>query len=775
MKTLKTYSRFQIVAFLFQIFGFFISNSLQAQTWKELDSLGLVLEGEGKYKEAIQTYEKALMQAEKEFGRENENYGTTCTNLGICYQEIGLYTLSEKYFLEGMKIVANILGKQSSEYASCLSNLAILYQAQGLYLKAEPLYKEAKEVWIKTVNTKEDINYANFLGGLGLFYNSQGNYVKAELFYTESLQIFGRKNKENSYYANMLNNLAQVSITQGNYDKSILFLNEAKDITKKLHGENHPNYAQILNSLGYLYYTIKDYSKAEPLYIEAIQIRKNTIGKNNSFYANSVNNLAKLYELQSNYIKAEPLYLEATQIRKMLGEKTPDYAASLNNLGHFYALQEKYENAISYYLQATKIQEEILDKNHSMYIATINNLAYAYFSQNEYDKAEYFYIKVAKAKFKELQINFTNLSENEKKLYINANQSFFTNFHGYVINFLQIKLFPDKTFSRHILLQTAINLQLQTKGLLLSETQKMKKRILASGDTALINQFESWQAIKNSISKAYNLPIAQREKQGIDIAKLENQANELERGLSLRSANFTAAFNPPTYTCQDIQQKLGENEVAIEMIKTEYKNQEKNKQDTTYLALILTKADIKPVLLKNGKELETTYWAAYQKLMKVTMNPKVFEDTLLYNAFWKPIAEQLGENVKTVYLSPDGIYHQINLNTLQNPQTKKFVVEEGYQIQLLTNLKEILENKVQENTAKTALLFGRPQYRMSKEEYQTAVAKVRGNEEQTSEIQSTNQAVSEIQWRDLPETETEVNGVSKLLKNKKWKVEVFTG
>ncbi|MCU0392555.1 MAG: hypothetical protein MUE81_15695 [Thermoflexibacter sp.] len=98
----------------------------------------------------------------------------------------------------------------------------------------------------------------------------------------------------------------------------------------------------------------------------------------------------------------------------------------------------------------------------------------------------------------------------------------------------------------------------------------MKKRILASGDTGLVNQFEQWQAVKNSIAKAYNLPIAQREKQGIDIPKLENEANELERRLSARSEDFKEAFNPPTYTYQDLQKKLGKNGIAIEMMRTEF-------------------------------------------------------------------------------------------------------------------------------------------------------------------------------------------------------------
>jgi CHAT domain-containing protein len=210
------------------------------------------------------------------------------------------------------------------------------------------------------------------------------------------------------------------------------------------------------------------------------------------------------------------------------------------------------------------------------------------------------------------------------------------------------------------------------------------------------------------------------------------------------------------------------------MIRTEYKNAQTDKADTAYLALIVSNESIRPLLIKNGKALETTYLQAYQKLMKVSKNPIVFEDTLFYRAFWQPIAQQLGSEVKTVYFSPDGVYHQINLNTLQDPVSKRFVVEENYQIQLLTSLQDLFaEKKANEN--KTALLVGRPQYSMSKEEYQAAVSNVRGGEELISEAQTANKAVSEVKWGDLPETETEVASVSKLLKERKWAAEVFTG
>jgi len=83
-------------------------------------------------------------------------------------------------------------------------------------------------------------------------------------------------------------------------------------------------------------------------------------------------------------------------------------------------------------------------------------------------------------------------------------------------------------------------------------------------------------------------------------------------------------------------------------------------------------------------------------------------DTISYNVFWKPLSDEL-KGVTKVFLSPDGVFDQINPNTLFNPQSKKYLVDE-ITLELRTNTKDILETPKQRKSKSGAYLYGFPDY-----------------------------------------------------------------
>ncbi|TAF60608.1 MAG: CHAT domain-containing protein [Cytophagales bacterium] len=229
---------------------------------------------------------------------------------------------------------------------------------------------------------------------------------------------------------------------------------------------------------------------------------------------------------------------------------------------------------------------------------------------------------------------------------------------------------------------------------------------------------------------------AQMEKSKLDAANinldsLENKANSLEKDLSLKSEAFASITDDKVPTWQDVQKQLKKNEAAIELVrinkfgiakivtdtsaqKVSGKFPEYKVHDLTdsihYAALIVTTKSKEPelVLLKNGNDLETLY-ATYQK------NAIAFqqEDTASYKQFWQPIGQKLKEmGIKKggkVFLSPDGVYNQISLNTLFNPKTKKYLMDE-LEIHTVTNTKDILAFGKAENKNLKAELIGFPSY-----------------------------------------------------------------
>jgi tetratricopeptide (TPR) repeat protein len=134
--------------FLSLLFCFFSLN-LFAQSWQELTEKGMQVYQAGSYKEATSYLEKALKQAEKEFGKNHENYATSCLILASLYERQGRYAEAEPLFKEALAIKAKVYGKEHPSYATSCNNLAELYKAQGRYAEAELLLKEASAIRAK--------------------------------------------------------------------------------------------------------------------------------------------------------------------------------------------------------------------------------------------------------------------------------------------------------------------------------------------------------------------------------------------------------------------------------------------------------------------------------------------------------------------------------------------------------------------------------------------------------------------------------------------------
>ncbi|TAE90841.1 MAG: CHAT domain-containing protein, partial [Bacteroidetes bacterium] len=131
------------------------------------------------------------------------------------------------------------------------------------------------------------------------------------------------------------------------------------------------------------------------------------------------------------------------------------------------------------------------------------------------------------------------------------------------------------------------------------------------------------------------------------------------------------------------------------------------------------------------------------------------------NQFWQPIAQKL-KGIKKVYLSPDGVYNQISLNTLQNPETKKYVLEE-VELHVVSNTKDILAFGKNSNQNLKAELMGYPIY--DTENLQP--------KNPTMETDTTRSFANFQQVPLLLGTKQEVENISKILFAKKYNIEAL--
>ncbi|NJL13766.1 MAG: CHAT domain-containing protein, partial [Microscillaceae bacterium] len=212
-------------------------------------------------------------------------------------------------------------------------------------------------------------------------------------------------------------------------------------------------------------------------------------------------------------------------------------------------------------------------------------------------------------------------------------------------------------------------------------------------------------------------------------------------------------------------------ECAIELIRSE------DNVSLQYDALILRHGTAAPELLTlpKAEELETSSLQHYQTRIRLRK-----EDTLSYSRYWQALEPYL-KGVRKVYLSADGVYHKVNLNTLLNPRTGKYLLEE-IEIQLLTSTRDLVPAQVSAlekpaSSAGAALLLGRPIYDLEADQHQQRAQNLRGSRgfDEEDRAFTTSEKIQHISWTDLPGTETEVRNVFAQLQKKKVPVQMYLG
>jgi CHAT domain-containing protein/Flp pilus assembly protein TadD len=705
-----------------------------------LNNLASLYFERGRYREAEEFFKQAKPIYSNQLGNENPDYATICENLAILYMNMGRYAEAEPLYIETKAIRKAIFGTDHDSYAKVCNSLAELYRLTGRYSEAEPLYIEAKDIRERLLG-KEHPNYAAVCNNLALLYFFVGRYFESESLFLEAKMI--RENffgKEHPVYALACNNLAGLYGEMGNYFVAIALHEEAKAIREKTLGKNHPSYATSCNNLATLYRTIGRKEEAIALFLEAKEIRSRVLGVDHPNYASVCNNLALYYEQLEMFSEAEPLYLEANQIyENRLGKLNMHYAISCNNLSRLYRKIGRYSEAEAYNNEALEVYEAIFGKEHPDYAVSLIELASLYEKQQKLMESKNAFIESVDIKNKNIFLNFSFLSEKEKELYYLTQDPYFSRFYSFALR---------QKDSLEGISEYVFNNVIKNKGLLLKSSTAMRNAIHNSNDSILIETYDKWISQKQEISKLYGMEVSRRD---ADISTLEQQANELEKELVLRSQVFSDFDKMQGISWENIRNNLKQGEAAIEFIHFG-KNE---KRDTVlYVALVIAPESSSPDMIRLFEESEL------KKILEIVADndyKKVQEaygidsepNTLLYELVWKPMEEKL-HNVETIYLSPSGLLHKVSFAAIA--KEKDVYLCDIFNLQNLTGTVKIAipdEFIFDENTS--ASLFGGINYTDDNTEY-VVWEYLEGTKEEVVKIQNlleSNQIEATIFSQDL--------------------------
>ena len=605
----------------------------------------------------------------------------------------GNFAVAEKRFNAAKSIYEESNLTDDLGYLKTISNQGLLYATMGRYTQAEAFTAGALDIR-KEKFGEEDPGVASSLNNYAVLHYNLGRYNEAEKTFSSALSVVRSSELTSSMpHSIILNNQAMLFQAIGRFQEAEASLQQAIDIAEKLQSKKSKNHLKFLSNLALLYQQMGKYDDAEGIYLGM----EKRLGKTNPDYASMLSNQASLYMLMDKKDKVENLLKTSAGIYKSsFGEDSPAYAKVISDLGNFYRINARYAEALSLLEKALAIREKSLGKNHPHYVQSQEDLAIFHWKNGAPDKARALYGELMTRSLEFINTYFPPMSESEKTKYWDVLSPRFQRFYNFAIDVSPN--IPD-------VVKDLFDYQIATKALLLNSTNKVKQSILNSRDGLLIRDYMIWVDQKEQLARLYAYSKTELKEQKINLDSIERATNGMEKSLSERSKDFSEGYRATGTSFTKIRDLLTESEALVEIIRVRNYDQVFT-NGSRYVALILKKGMPLPSMkvMENGDQLETRYAKFYRNAIQQKV-----QDDYSYDQYWARLEEEL-QNKKAIYFSPDGVFNQLNLNTLKKPGADYII--NRYDLTILGNSKDLItiKSKKPVNTGKHATLLGFPDY-----------------------------------------------------------------
>ena len=606
--------------------------------------------------------------------------------------------------------------------------LAGVYLAMGDYSLTEDLLEDVFEYKRRVYGTSSRrlVVPLTIAARLALI---SGDYSQAEKgarrAYNLAVQSYGPNSTK---ITEPLSLLADIYITIGDYQKAEDRLQEIIQIQEREFGRDHLEVALSLTKLGRVKFSQEeDYAEIEALYLEAENTIQLRMGNGNPHFAEVLKHKAALYIAQEKLVQATEALEKAQGIwEQRLGRRNNINLADIYLLhGDVYYAQRKYSEAESLYNDAKRLFDRFFSDEHPEYVKTLSRLAKVYYMNGDQRAAKRTIEEVLTNYNQFIRDYFPALSEREKAKFwntIKADYEFY--------NTLAVTMgdrFPE-------LVENVYNNALLTKALLLSSSIKMRQRIVNSGDQELIARYEDWLTKKELLTTMLSMSQEDIVANQLNPAQVAGEVELLEKELSERSEAFAEGFDQEVVTWEEVRDALGPNEVAVEMVRFRYFDQQFT--DSIIYAVLYVKPDFKKgpqlVLIPNGADLEGDYLHYYRNSIRYRL-----VDQYSYDIFWRPIDEAIG-TTSTMYLSVDGVYNQINVEAIPTGENR-YVIDNS-NIILVSNTKDVYRHQqanTSEEPSQEAVMFGDPEFYVDASDYNPSgkISNLPGTREEVGQLQ----------------------------------------
>ncbi len=381
-------------------------------------------------------------------------------------------------------------------------------------------------------------------------------------------------------------------------------------------------------------------------------------------------------------------FIEGDVDRAYFNLLTKDFVGAEQALLQYEAKLKEFENDVYY-----KVSVQYIRQSQLQYLVQARVL------QGKYDES----LRDARKILEEVELKFKNgftfLTEGEKKELMKD----YSKQLDFYFSILLLASDKDKAKANDIL-----NKVLQTKGLILEYTKKQNEKLKAIRDPALRDMITRVQLLRTKQTSFNEVRKKDSSPQWMDSILVNGKKiNDLEQSINQKLG--TAEDFLTNVTWQDVQKKLKDGEVYLEIVRIARDSFMNDKPKVQYWAFVIRPGSAAPdyFMISEGEAFESRNLRFYQNNIR-TMQ----DDMDSYNVYWQKINEAI-KGARNVFVSSDGAYHLINPLTLKNPTTNKFVLDE-LEVTRVSSGRDLLATAKAVPSASSVTLIGNPDFKMSR-------------------------------------------------------------
>lgn len=266
-------------------------NSPAALAWS-FHTLGVVLQGQGKYEEAERYHRQALDTAKSD-DRVSQNAGMV-SSLGNALMHQGKLEEAKEIYQRARRIIEQSTAPEHPAIANVLRNLSTVVAQQGDLGEAEALLRQARRISLKSLGSEHPM-VAELAGNLAMVLEMQGDLTAAKAEYELAISLLQKSlGPDHPKVAMIMNNLAITFQQEGELELAGQQLRRSMKILEGALEIEHPMLQSVTWSLGVLLLEQRKLDEAVELHQRWIRSIEDAKGPAHSLLARPMVGLAQV-------------------------------------------------------------------------------------------------------------------------------------------------------------------------------------------------------------------------------------------------------------------------------------------------------------------------------------------------------------------------------------------------------------------------------------------------------------------------------------------------